>query len=164
MSKLLATNDDAVSPVMGTILMVAIGVVLAGAMFFVVAGLGAKDKGTPPDMRFIRDDTLDRLQVIKVNPAVARDQFDIKMSAPGDFEADGPVTAGAHAVPTANVWVPVAGAPGGPGAGFVEAGSSFSFCADGGGSAVPGVTVEFRHRPTNAVVFRGAFISMDSCP
>ncbi|MEA3166829.1 MAG: Archaeal Type pilin, N-terminal, partial [Thermoplasmata archaeon] len=129
MAPKLASNDDAVSPIVGTILMVAIGVVLAGGLFFVVAGLGSKNKGTPPDMRFIRDESADTLQVVKINPAVDRNQFEIRMSVIGDFEADGPVSAGAFAAPVANTWVPVADAPGGPGAGLIEAGSSFSFCA-----------------------------------
>ena len=49
-------DDRGVSPVIGTILMVAIAVVLAAVMFVVVTQITKSKGDSPPDMAFIRDE------------------------------------------------------------------------------------------------------------
>lgn len=55
--------DDAVSPVIGVILMVAITVVLAAVVFVLVSDLG-ETKDQAPNMSFQKDATNDRLRVV----------------------------------------------------------------------------------------------------
>jgi hypothetical protein len=143
--------------------MVAITVVLAAVIFVVVTSFG-QGKEQPPDSGFIRDENHDKLEIIKISPAVERSKFEIRMSAPGDFDVDAPLASGMHAIPTAGEWVPLANAQGGPGDGFVEPGTYIAFCAEGAGEPVLGVHVDFRYLPTNSIIWQDTFVSMASCP
>lgn len=56
-------NEEAVSPVIGVILMVAITVVLAAVVFVLVSNLGKGSGQTAPNLQFTKDDTQDRLTI-----------------------------------------------------------------------------------------------------
>jgi flagellin-like protein len=55
--------DEAVSPVIAVILMVAITVVLAATVFVLVQGIGSQTASSAPSINFATDDNLDRLRV-----------------------------------------------------------------------------------------------------
>lgn len=61
--RLFACSDEAVSPVISTILMVAITVVLAATAFVLVADVGGQTGKAPPAIGLRADDNLDRLSV-----------------------------------------------------------------------------------------------------
>jgi archaeal type IV pilus assembly protein PilA len=57
-SQTILADDSAVSPVIGVILMVAITVVLAAVVFFLVNGLTAQDEAAPEMQLYARGDSL----------------------------------------------------------------------------------------------------------
>lgn len=158
------TADEAVSPIIGTILMVAIVVVLAGVVFMIATNLG-KSVDDRPIFGIARDETMDRFEFNKVHPTVPRVNYEIRMSASGDFDINADAT-GDLAAPTANIFVKMAGEPGGPGHGTLSTGDYMSFCAQ---AATPGaqtadVTVEIRHSESNSIVWKETFLSLRDCP
>lgn len=159
-----AQDDSAVSPVVGTILMVAIAVVLSGVMFILTTQIG-KGKDSPPEMAFVRDEQNDRLMITKIAPVIARGEYEIRMSRAGDFDVDAQVGAGAD-VASANAFVALAGAPGGPAEGQIEPGSYISFCVETGnpGTVADGVLVELRHAKSNSIVWKDTFLTLADCP
>lgn len=63
----IAVDEEAVSPVLGVILMVAITVVLAATVFFVVSGVGEKTESAP-QVGFIKDSSDRTITVLRVSP------------------------------------------------------------------------------------------------
>jgi len=61
-------NEEAVSPVIGVILMVAITVVLAAVVFVLVSDLGGDTENTPT-MSFDKDETANTLNIISASDA-----------------------------------------------------------------------------------------------
>ena len=61
-------NDEAVSPVIGVILMVAITVVLAAVVFVLVSNLSKNSNSSAPSMTFNQDRSSHYLQVISADP------------------------------------------------------------------------------------------------
>jgi FlaG/FlaF family flagellin (archaellin) len=57
-------DEDAVSPVIGVILMVAVGVVLSAVVFIVVNGIGGKANSNTPTPVFQVDDVNDKISVV----------------------------------------------------------------------------------------------------
>ena len=75
-------NDEAVSPVIGVILMVAITVVLAAVVFVLVSNLG-KGNQSAPTFALQRNDALDRLSVTSADTDADWNRLAIKASAAG---------------------------------------------------------------------------------
>jgi flagellin-like protein len=67
-------NDEAVSPVIGVILMVAITVVLAAVVFVLVSNLG-KGSEKAPNLSFNKDSSARTLTVVQSDPGVNWDDF-----------------------------------------------------------------------------------------
>jgi archaeal type IV pilus assembly protein PilA len=67
-------NDEAVSPVIGVILMVAITVVLAAVVFVLVSNLG-KGSEKAPNVSFNKDSSARTLTVVQADPGVTWDDF-----------------------------------------------------------------------------------------
>lgn len=153
-------DREAVSPVMGTVLMVAITVVLAGGLFVVVRTIG-QGAGSAPELAFNRDEANDYLCMLRVDPVVDRSEFEVRMTVQGDFDINQDVPAGQDAL-SPGVFVAVGGAPGGPPSGTLQAGNCLSFCVTSG--PAQGVEVTLRHSPSNKIIWKDFFLSLESCP
>lgn len=166
-----AADEDAVSPVIGTLIMVAIAVVLAGVLFVIVSQIGKGGQDPSPRMAISRNEQSDRLEITQIDDGVMRGEYDIRMTVAGDFNVDGPVEAGTDAA-TAQTFVRLAGAVGAPIDGVLGPGSYIAFCAEtgaigptgNGGPATVDVSVELRHRSTNSIVWHDTFTSLADCP
>lgn len=73
-------NDEAVSPVIGVILMVAITVVLAAVVFVLVSNLG-KSSDKAPDVAFLADENDNSITVTKADTGLTWDDFTIKVGS-----------------------------------------------------------------------------------
>jgi flagellin-like protein len=69
-------NDEAVSPVIGVILMVAITVVLAAVVFVLVSNLGDTSESAP-DISFSADESDNEIRVVKAENGLDWADFDI---------------------------------------------------------------------------------------
>lgn len=67
-------NEEAVSPVIGVILMVAITVVLAAVVFVLVSNLG-KGSEAAPSLSFNKDSSAHTLTVVKADSGLTWDDF-----------------------------------------------------------------------------------------
>ncbi len=94
-------SRKAVSPVIATILMVAITVVLAAVLYVMVMGFGGNNTPTAPAVTLTKESALGR-EVVSINPATNTSQFVLYaagsssnvMSAFVDAGSDGKVTTG----------------------------------------------------------------------
>ena len=154
-------DDSAVSPVVGTILMVAIAVVLAGVLFVVVSTVGnPTDSPDYHDLALSKDELTDEIMFVKVSPALPRSEFQLRLSVAGDFEVDRLVGTGGDALQS-GTFVAIGGAADGPPDGMLETGSYIHLCAE---PAASEVFVEVRHAESNSIVWSGTFLALADCP
>ncbi len=127
------SEEDAVSPVIGVILMVAITVVLAAVIFVLVNDLGGADEDAP-SLSFSKDNDACTLTVVKAPTGPT--------STWGDFKIVN-TTAAAAAHPTDGV----------------DAGDTLNFDTDAGtaGGQCSGVKVTITHTGTNTLVYETTF-------
>lgn len=71
-------NEEAVSPVIGVILMVAITVVLAAVVFVLVQDLGG-NQNSAPAVSFTMDESKDRMSVAKTDTGLNWNEFQIRV-------------------------------------------------------------------------------------
>jgi flagellin-like protein len=157
-------NDEAVSPVIGVILMVAITVVLAAVVFVLVSNLG-KGSEKAPNISFSKDETGDKISVISADAGLLLSHFSIKASAAGDcgynaaVSGDDDLTTAYKPIETAT-----GGCSGAADATLADAdlngGDSFAFCAT---ATLTDVTVQFRHEDSNTLVYETTFTSLLAC-
>ncbi len=151
-----AQNDEAVSPVIGVILMVAITVVLAAVVFVLVSDLG--DTGdSAPQMSFTKSEGDDQIKVAKADTGLNWDQFQIKASVTNatDLEMERNTAAdgtGGTAVTSSATSIA---------AGSVTAGDYFEFC--GTSTAQTAVTITLIHEASNTEVYSTTFSSIAAC-
>ncbi|MHB1261281.1 MAG: type IV pilin [Thermoplasmatota archaeon] len=147
-------RDEAMSPVIGTILMVAISVVLAGVAFTLFFGIGKHTDSSPP-LQFYRDQNSGTLTVSKVGPGVPRVDIEIRVSIPVRMGYNGPASAGVL-IP-AGAFTPVEATTA-----DVRAGDTLAFCGEGG--PVSNLQVSFRHEaaPT-ALLYTNSFTFLKAC-
>jgi flagellin-like protein len=146
-------GDEAVSPVIGTILMVAITVVIAAVVFVFVSGFD--EPANAPAVSVSADDLDDRLVFIRADPDLKSDDFEIRISVAGGF---GYNEAAANVGPTdlaAFTFVPV-----GPDSLELGGGDSIFLCAD---SPAQDVQVALRHRESVTMVYEETFVTMRGC-
>jgi archaeal type IV pilus assembly protein PilA len=74
-------NDEAVSPVIGVILMVAITVVLAAVVFVLVSNLGKGSGQTAPNLQFTKDDTTDRLTITTAESGANWNRISVRVTS-----------------------------------------------------------------------------------
>src|ERR1051326_867001 len=74
-------NDEAVSPVIGVILMVAITVVLAAVVFVLVTKLSNNNSSSAPTMSISVDDVNDRLVVTSASTGADWSRISVKLSS-----------------------------------------------------------------------------------
>ena len=164
-------HDEAVSPVIGTILMVAISVVLAAVIFVVVfvlvSNLG-KGSEKAPSISFTKDETADRISVISADPGLEAQHFSIKASVAGDCQYNAAVD-GTEAMTTAYVAFETACSVADSTADAdalatnepVNGGDSLAFCSSG---SLTDVTVSIRHEDSNTLVYETTFTTLGDCP
>jgi flagellin-like protein len=97
-------RNEAVSPILGTLLMVAITIVLAGVIFVVVQGLG-HSTDAPAQLTLVVKDAQDRAVVQATAGGPRWDEIDIRMSAPGGWAVNSAAATGF----AAGVWVQAGG-------------------------------------------------------
>ena len=146
-------SDEAVSPVIGVILMVAITVVLAAVVFVLVSDLGDTGEDAP-DVSFQKDETNDRLKVITAPADLNWNEFQIKTD--GDnltYDLNGAATsADTDTFAGAYVTLETASLSGGD---FLE------LC--GTAADETEVTVQIRHSVSNSLVYETKFSTVAAC-
>lgn len=153
-SKNTGNHDEAVSPIIGTILMVAISVVLAGVAFTLFSGYG-KHTDTSPSLQFYRDQNTGTLTVSKADPGVERIHIEIRVSSPVRMGYNVPAVGGTAIA--AGTFVPVEATTA-----TIRAGDTLAFCGEGG--PVSNLQVSFRHEaaPT-ALLYTNSFTFLKAC-
>ncbi len=140
--------DDAVSPVIGVILMVAITVVLAAVVFVLVSQVGHGKAGNLPNIVLDVTESQDKATVISASDAYW-DQLEIRLSVDGGWGMNEPATTGT----SANEWVRIGG-------GQIGASDYLHICAD-----TPGrITVDIRYIDLNTVVAGFTLGHAAACP
>lgn len=148
-------DEEAVSPVVGVILMVAITVVLAAVVFVLVNNLG---KGTEkaPSLGASADSTNQRINIGTAEPGHNWLEFDLKADQALKFDLNGDATAADTQAITAG---------GSTDAGLVgeavTGGDYFDFCGDGG--IRTNVVVQVIHVATNTEVYKTTFPTIAAC-
>jgi len=153
--------DEAVSPVIAVILMVAITVVLAATVFVLVSDIGSKSAKNAPQIGWSDDETNDRWQINQAPPTVPWSGFQLKASA---FSAS--MTAWKASV---NADSNAANAGTSTGTGYVTitvttnmaGGDYLEFCAVG----AAGTNIEFvmLHSASNSIAHRFTFAALALC-
>ncbi len=152
------TEEEAVSPVIGVILMVAITVVLAAVVFVLVSDLGGGDANAQPAISWKQSEAGDYAEVTSAEADADWSEFELKMSQDGRFRVGAvPLTGDATTVSpdgVAGEWVTMI-------AGGIGGGDKLYFCVDS--SAGPALTVTLRHIDSNAVAKEFSFNSVAQC-
>lgn len=145
-------NDEAVSPIVGTILMVAIAVVLAGVLFVLVSGIGQTNQRAPA-VQFLRDNSNGELTVIKSYRPIDLTKMEVKISHDGKLHYNSnPAVA-----LVANVFAPFSSTSGTD----LLAGDVLRFCTVGSTDKVDFVIREID--PQEIVVYQNFFTNLDVC-
>ncbi len=147
-------DDDAVSPVIGVILMVAITVVLAAVVFVVVSSITDDDGQDSGSMVGVRDEGRDKWQLIS-GTSLPQERFSFAADKVGvryawnetATAASEPLTTSAIQMQGSSPWA---------------AGAYISLCADGA-SPVENLELTFINNQTNTVVAFTQFSSIEPC-
>lgn len=143
-----SASDAAVSPIIATILMVAITVVVAGVLFALVQGLGVGTKA-PAQLSFIVNDAQDRA-VVKATQGDPRwGEIEVRMSANGGWAINGPPGSGG----VADVWVQAEGP-------VIYAGNYVEVCLDSAGGDL---ILDLRHTDPTLGITTLVFSNVDGC-
>lgn len=148
-------HDEAVSPVMGTILMVAITVVVAATLFIVARSITGSDEGASPYVQFIRDSQSGELRIVRVSSEVDLTDVELRSSVAAKYaynaEADG-----TSADLATDAWTPLALVEGT----LMEPGDFLNFCVPGGADAV---RISVRIEAPDAQIYEHRFTGIDDC-
>ncbi|MEK6975245.1 MAG: type IV pilin N-terminal domain-containing protein [Candidatus Thermoplasmatota archaeon] len=147
--------DEAVSPVIGVILMVAITVVLAAVVFVLVSNL-SKSGQKAPDVAFSTDETRDRFTLVTAQNELQYSDFVFKSSAAVQWVRNANAATGSTLDGTyteMNI---------GNGASAFEAGDYWEFCGLGGNIDTP-TSFQVRHIDSNTVVYEGSLNTIQAC-
>lgn len=134
-------EEEAVSAVIGVILMVAITVAIAATVYVYVSGMLGGTTQSTPTVSMVVDNTNDKLTVNKADPGLSWSDFKIKTDTANtvvNFSGQGSTTVGTTLTTITSIY---------SGAGDVTAGDYFKL------SGVTGnVKVTLVYTPTNAIV------------
>lgn len=147
--------DEAVSPVIGVILMVAITVVLAAVVFVLVSNL-SKGGQKAPDVSFSTDETRDRVTLITSASGLNWDDFRIKATFPASevihYKLNTEGSTGDASL--TNAYSTLVSAA-------FTAGDFIDFC---GATTVDGATtLQILHTESNTVVYETQFNGIVAC-
>jgi flagellin-like protein len=154
-------TEEAVSPIVAVLLMVAITIVVAATVYLFARGLAQPPSGAPV-LSFNADDHNGYLTLVDIEPP--GDSFWADFSAASDQAGDfsintGPPDGADVLVP--NVFVLMGGTPGGPADGRLANGALVAFCAEPG--PMSGVSVVIRHDETRRQVYTHTFTTLPDC-
>jgi flagellin-like protein len=155
-------NDEAVSPVIGVILMVAITVVLAAVVFVLVSNLG-KGSESAPSFSLTRDDNSDRLTVAQADSSGDWNRLAIKTSQAGVevvLNADSPATCTAGGANSCNALVANTNAEITDAANPMTAGEFLELCD----ASTQQVTVTIIDGVANQQIGSFTFTDLQACP
>lgn len=152
-------DTQGLAPVVGTILVIAISIVLAGGLFFMSKYIAAPPEKAPK-VTFSWNELNDDLQVVTADPDLMRSDYQIQLSVPGDFEFIAEVAPGTDAL-GALQFVPLGGASGGPTDAPLKAGESIALCS---APAAQDVDVAVRHIQSRTMIYRVHVASLQACP
>jgi flagellin-like protein len=175
------TEEEAVSPVIGVILMVAITVVLAAVVFVLVSDLGNTDEAAAA-VSFSKDEGTDRIEVISAASSADWNRLSIRITSGTTSDATGAIVVGT-AVPYQNdvavvgsdeLCQAVANACAGSNVAIgnaidvIDAGDFLEVCATDGIGGVAGgeatnVVVVITDTTANAKVYEATFSTIASC-
>ncbi|MCA1811512.1 MAG: type IV pilin N-terminal domain-containing protein [Halobacteriales archaeon] len=145
---------EAVSPIIGSLLLVAITVVLTASVVVLASSFGGSSSQPAPVVVPSQDEGSDRLVVVRAEPLIPLGRLRIELSVPGHFGYNALASSTTTALP-ANTLVPLGVT------GSVEAGDTLYFCAD---AAATGVHVLLQDPVTNKLVASDTFASLATCP
>jgi archaeal type IV pilus assembly protein PilA len=148
-------NDEAVSPVIGVILMVAITVVLAAVVFVLVSNLG-KTSSSTPTFQLTRDEATDRLSVLSADSDADWNRLAIKGSAATTEFALNAATGA-----TGNTVVAVTNTELTGAVDLMGAGEFIEFCGTGADAA--DITYTIVDTTANSVIGTFTFSSIEQC-
>ncbi|HEC89883.1 MAG TPA: type IV pilin [Thermoplasmatales archaeon] len=131
--KFIEANDEAVSAVIGVILMVAITVAIAATVYVYVSGMIGTSPQSAPNIQFVKDDVNNKLTVAKAEPGNV-DWSDLEISLNGTVVTSA-IWSGNFSHPTSV-----------PNTGTVSAGDYIQFKSGHYG------TLTIRHVPTNTLL------------
>lgn len=150
--------DEAVSPVIAVILMVAITVVLAATVFVLVSDIGSQTQTTQPAVSWTMDEVADRWEIAQAPNQVAWASYNIKSASSMRVEL--------NAVATTSNGVAF-GASGAElsTAGFqnanLAAGDFMDFCVASG--ATTNIQITLTHIASNSIANQKTFASIGAC-
>jgi archaeal type IV pilus assembly protein PilA len=147
-------DDEAVSPVIGVILMVAITVVLAAVVFVLVNNLGEGAESAPV-ISFTKSESADSLSIVTASGGADWGRLSITLNAAGKVHDEEIAQSTDGTAATANTAMDI---PGHTGA--VLAGQSLYFCLTAAGP----LTVTIVDVNANQIVTTQSFNSVDACP
>lgn len=146
--------DDAVSPVIAVILMVAITVVLAATVFVLVSDIGQNTSKNAPVISWQTDESTDSWSIAQAPNAVLWSDYEIKANTTSaGYEFNGDASPGGTTVTAADTYEALTGTPT-----EVEGGQTIGFC----GPTV-GATFTLRHVPSNSQAHSFTFQSLAAC-
>lgn len=148
----MAPSNEAVSPVIGVILMIAIATVLAGVLFVIVSGLGDTTDQAPV-VQFVRDNLNGQLTVVKSYRPI--DLANLEFSASGEAKMGHNVAPTVTLLPGA--FTPLGASPGT----FLAAGDQINFCAVGASDKLDIVVRVTDPKPI--LVYQNYFTNLDPC-
>lgn len=146
-------DDDAVSPVIAVIMMIAITVVLAGVIVVLVQGLRSGEEPAT-GIAITRSEGDDELRIAGSNAVDFWEDYEFRTQSAVvglHWAVDQDATGTDPTV--SQEYVALTG-------GKVQAGDRLHFCAD---SALADVTILIRDAQANAVVYQGTFRSIAAC-
>ena len=153
-------DDSAVSPVIGTVVLVAIVLTIAVSVFVLINRFSDTSTEEPSRLAFTKDETSDSLRVISFEAGDRWADYQVRMTAAGDFERGMAPSSGAHALP-ADVFVTMGDASGGPSDVPIEAAHEVWFCT---AAASTDVSVTIVHTPSNSEMGTFRFSTIAACP
>lgn len=147
-------STDAVSPIVATLLMVAITVVITAVVIAVFNRLGnTDDTEVAPVVMPTRDEAADRMVVIRADNGLPLSRLRIQMSVDGHFAYNALASSSGTALP-ANALVPLGGAA------LVAGGDAIYFCADAPSSDV---RILLQDPESGKIVATETFLNLSQC-
>jgi len=162
--------DEAVSPVIGVILMVAITVVLAAVVFVLVTKLSSDQSDDAPDVGFSVNESEDQIRVAQNDAGLRWCDFQVAVdwtdgmtdyTGAGFFVNAGPGAANIDDDSTFESMDPSAACT----TGTVSAGDFVEFCIEFGGATTQYANAQVRiiHTESNAAIYEHTFASLQDC-
>lgn len=154
-----ANADEAVSPVIGVILMVAITVVLAAVVFVLVNNLTGDTGEASQDITAQEKESTDLIEVITANDAADWGALEIRSNSGITFDINtaAAIATGTAVAAGAEGWTTMSAATD-----PVEGGDQVTFCGTAG--VVTDVTIDIRDANTNTLIEQYTFNDLAACP